>query len=82
MTPDLLERWVGVERDRVSAHLRVTLRPDPAVRAVLSSLSPACALAAVTNSALTRLDGALSGLSLLHDRPNFRLSLPTKVVGK
>lgn len=30
--------------------------------------------------ALTRLDGALAGLSLLHDRPNFRLSLPTKVV--
>jgi glycosyltransferase involved in cell wall biosynthesis len=26
------------------------------------------------------LDGALAGLSLLHDEPNFRHSLPTKVV--
>jgi glycosyltransferase involved in cell wall biosynthesis len=30
--------------------------------------------------ALTMLDGALAGLSLLHDEPNFRHSLPTKVV--
>ena len=26
------------------------------------------------------LDGALAGLSLLHDEPNFRHSMPTKVV--
>ncbi|MFB9733191.1 glycosyltransferase [Ornithinimicrobium kibberense] len=30
--------------------------------------------------ALTRLDGALAGLSLLHDVANFRPSMPTKVV--
>jgi glycosyltransferase involved in cell wall biosynthesis len=30
--------------------------------------------------ALPMLDGALAGLSLLHDEPNFRHSLPTKVV--
>lgn len=30
--------------------------------------------------ALQRLDGALAGLSLLHDHPNYRHSLPTKVV--
>jgi glycosyltransferase involved in cell wall biosynthesis len=30
--------------------------------------------------ALARLDGALAGLSLLHDLPNYRQSLPTKVV--
>ncbi len=32
------------------------------------------------NEALERADGALAGLSLLHDEPNFRHSLPTKVV--
>lgn len=30
--------------------------------------------------ALTRVEGALAGLSPLHDRPNFRGSMPTKVV--
>jgi glycosyltransferase involved in cell wall biosynthesis len=30
--------------------------------------------------ALARLSGALAGLSLLHDQPNYRHSLPTKVV--
>lgn len=30
--------------------------------------------------ALSRLDGALAGLSLLHDLPNYRHSLPTKIV--
>jgi glycosyltransferase involved in cell wall biosynthesis len=32
------------------------------------------------DEALARLDGALAGLSLLHDLPNYRHSLPTKVV--
>jgi glycosyltransferase involved in cell wall biosynthesis len=31
-------------------------------------------------AALARLDGALAGLSLLHDLPNYRHSLPTKIV--
>ena len=30
--------------------------------------------------AMRKVDGALAGLSLLHDEPNFRHSLPTKVV--
>jgi glycosyltransferase involved in cell wall biosynthesis len=30
--------------------------------------------------ALALLDGALAGLSLLHDEPNYRVSLPTKVL--
>src|SRR5262249_41773081 len=30
--------------------------------------------------AMPMLDGALAGLSLLHDEPNFRHSMPTKVV--
>jgi glycosyltransferase involved in cell wall biosynthesis len=33
-----------------------------------------------SNIALTRLRGALAGLSLLHDEPNYRHSLPTKVI--
>ncbi|MCI0689538.1 MAG: glycosyltransferase [Sporichthyaceae bacterium] len=32
------------------------------------------------DEALRRLDGALAGLTLLHDQPNYRHSLPTKVV--
>src|SRR6266516_7458450 len=32
------------------------------------------------NQAMPMLDGALAGLSLLHDEPNFRHSMPTKVV--
>ena len=32
------------------------------------------------DQALLMLDGALAGLSLLHDEPNFRHSMPTKVV--
>jgi len=32
------------------------------------------------NEAMPMLDGALAGLSLLHDEPNFRHSMPTKVV--
>lgn len=32
------------------------------------------------DEALARVDGALAGLSLLHDQPNYRHSMPTKVV--
>ncbi len=32
------------------------------------------------DQAMPMMDGALAGLSLLHDEPNFRHSLPTKVV--
>lgn len=32
------------------------------------------------DAALARLDGALAGLSLLHDEPNYRHSLPTKII--
>ncbi|NUT38592.1 MAG: glycosyltransferase [Thermoactinospora sp.] len=32
------------------------------------------------DEALKRLDGALAGLSLLHDEPNYRHSMPTKIV--
>ena len=32
------------------------------------------------DEALARVDGALAGLSLLHDEPNYRHSRPTKVI--
>ncbi|MFC0865146.1 glycosyltransferase [Sphaerimonospora cavernae] len=32
------------------------------------------------DEALKRLDGALAGLSLLHDEPNYRHSMPTKII--
>lgn len=32
------------------------------------------------DAAMARVDGALAGLSLLHDEPNYRVSRPTKVV--
>ena len=32
------------------------------------------------DEALKRLDGALAGLSLLHDEPNYRHSMPTKIM--
>ncbi|GII53798.1 hypothetical protein Pth03_21870 [Planotetraspora thailandica] len=32
------------------------------------------------DEALERLEGALAGLSLLHDEPNYRHSLPTKII--
>ncbi len=32
------------------------------------------------HEAMARVDGALAGLSLLHDEPNYRVSRPTKVV--
>jgi glycosyltransferase involved in cell wall biosynthesis len=33
-----------------------------------------------SGEALAHLDGAVAGLSLLHDQPNYRVSMPTKVV--
>ncbi len=33
-----------------------------------------------SNQAMARLDGAMAGLSLLHDEQNYRVSLPTKVI--
>jgi glycosyltransferase involved in cell wall biosynthesis len=33
-----------------------------------------------SDQAMRQLDGSLAGLSLLHDEPNYRVSLPTKVV--
>jgi len=50
-----LEKWVLQERERVTAHLAVTLKPDPQVLEPLRDLSTHYALAAVSSSATKRL---------------------------
>src|SRR5207302_1515310 len=57
---------------------------DPAIRADLRAAQGAGTLNwygfVPNNQAMRMLDGALAGVSLLHDEPNYRHSLPTKVV--
>lgn len=50
-----LEQWVREERERVTAHLAVTLAPDPRVLEPLGDLATRYALAAVSSSATKRL---------------------------
>ena len=54
--PAELDRWVAEERRQVSATLAAELRPDPAVREPVEALGLRWALAAVSSSALARLD--------------------------
>ena len=54
-----VDSWVAEEKDVVTAHLREVLRPDPAVRSPLTALADRFQLAAVTSSALSRLDACL-----------------------
>ena len=53
--PDELERWVAAEKDAVTAHLRATLRPDPAVLGPLAALAEHHGIAAVSSSADARI---------------------------
>ncbi|OBH88876.1 HAD hydrolase-like protein [Mycobacterium sp. E2733] len=55
LSADELEQWVREERERVTAHLAVTLTPDPRVLGPLRDLAPHYALAAVSSSATKRL---------------------------
>jgi beta-phosphoglucomutase-like phosphatase (HAD superfamily) len=56
-TPDvLLDDWVAEEKRVVTAHLGQVLRPDPAVLEPLRRLAARYRLAAVSSSALSRLD--------------------------
>jgi HAD superfamily hydrolase (TIGR01509 family) len=55
LSADELEQWVREERERVTAHLAVTLTPDPQVLAPLRDLAAHYALAAVSSSATKRL---------------------------
>jgi glycosyltransferase involved in cell wall biosynthesis len=62
---------VGAARDAATR----TLLETAAAAGEVSWLGPL-----PNDVALARVDGALAGLSLLHDLPNYRHSLPTKVV--
>jgi HAD superfamily hydrolase (TIGR01509 family) len=55
LSADELEKWVLQERERVTAHLAVTLTPDPQVLEPLHDLAMHYALAAVSSSATKRL---------------------------
>ncbi|OJZ75954.1 haloacid dehalogenase [Mycobacterium paraffinicum] len=55
LSADELEQWVREERERVTAHLAVTLTPDPQVLEPLRDLAGHYALAAVSSSATKRL---------------------------
>jgi HAD superfamily hydrolase (TIGR01509 family) len=61
--PDL-ESWVTLEKQVVTAHLRRALRPDPRVRDPLAALGAGLVLAAVSSSALTRLEACLAATDL------------------
>lgn len=61
---DELERWVRDERERVTAHLAVTLTPDPQVLEPLRDLATRYALAAVSSSATGRLQACFAATGL------------------
>ena len=64
LSADELEQWVHQERERVTAHLAATLRPDPQVLAPLQDLASRYALAAVSSSATKRLDASFAATGL------------------
>jgi len=59
-----LERWVDEERREVTAHLASVLRPDPEVVEPVRRLARRFRLAAVSSSALGRLDASFSASGL------------------
>jgi beta-phosphoglucomutase-like phosphatase (HAD superfamily) len=61
---DELEDWVRQEREQVTAHLAVTLKPDLEVLAPLEDLASRYALAAVSSSAIKRLDACFAATGL------------------
>ncbi|MCW2839865.1 MAG: HAD-superfamily hydrolase, subfamily variant 3 [Aeromicrobium sp.] len=75
LDPEDLEQWVAVERDVVTAHLRVTLEPDAQVRAPLDELARRFEPGVVTSGASVRLSACLevTGLADLF-APSRRIS--------
>jgi beta-phosphoglucomutase-like phosphatase (HAD superfamily) len=59
-----LEMWVARERDTVTKHLGVTLKPDPAVYGALEHMGLRYSLAAVSSSASLRLHACFSAVGL------------------
>ncbi|MEM6105966.1 HAD-IA family hydrolase [Mycobacterium sp. 050272] len=64
LSVDELEGWVREERERVTAHLALTLTPDPRVLEPLRDLAAHYALAAVSSSATTRLGACFAATGL------------------
>ncbi|BBY24735.1 HAD family hydrolase [Mycobacterium stomatepiae] len=64
LSADELEQWVREERERVTAHLAVTLTPDPQVLEPLRDLAAHYALAAVSSSATRRLRACFAATGL------------------
>ena len=64
LTADELEKWVLQERKQVTAHLAVTLKPDPQVLEPLRDLATQYALAAVSSSASKRLHACFAATGL------------------
>lgn len=59
-----LEWWVAEEKRRVSSHLHEVLQPDTAVLGPLTRLGERLRLAAVSSSALTRLEASFTAAGL------------------
>jgi beta-phosphoglucomutase-like phosphatase (HAD superfamily) len=64
LSADELEKWVLDERERVTAHLAVTLTPDPHVLEPLRDLAKHYAFAAVSSSATKRLRACFTATGL------------------
>ena len=82
LTDEALERWVAEERRAVSAYLAETLKPDADVVEPLTRLQRRFGLAAVSSSALGRLDACFTAAGLAELFPSPRRfsaedSLPT-----
>jgi beta-phosphoglucomutase-like phosphatase (HAD superfamily) len=80
-TPDLTP-WVAAEKQAVTAHLSQVLLPDDEVTAALTTLGRHLTLAAVSSSALTRLDSCFTATGIAGLLPAVRRfsaedSLPT-----
>lgn len=68
-----LEAWVEQEKTAVTAHLRATLRPDPGVVVALTALQEHLDLAAVSSSAMARLQGCFAATGLTSLIPSDRI---------
>ncbi|MGA9493549.1 MAG: HAD family phosphatase [Mycobacterium sp.] len=64
LTSDELETWVQQEREQATAHLAVTLKPDPQVLEPLRDLSSRYLLTAVSSSANARLNASFAATGL------------------
>jgi HAD superfamily hydrolase (TIGR01509 family) len=82
LTPEVLEHWVREEQRAVAAYLGTVLTPDAAVAEPLERLASRFGLAAVSSSALARLDACFTATGLAELFPPERRfsaedSLPT-----